>query len=170
MPLSGAGQAAADRLQDRHPLGDQPGGDISQTIGSVQHADVRAGQARCRLLHDLRQLVDQHPVQRDAVVCGRRVRLQAHPLRVGLGQDPDSFNIRNPSPTSGGFYLAPGGSPFLYSVATSFDLMMFWALFLTALGLSIIGKKLKLSTAMIVVFGWYGVVMLVSAGLAAGFS
>ena len=42
------------------------------------------------------------------------------------GQDPDSFNIQNPAPTSGGFYLSPGSSPFLYSIATSFDLMMFW--------------------------------------------
>jgi hypothetical protein len=86
------------------------------------------------------------------------------------GQDPDSFNIQNPAPTSGGLYLSPGGSRFLYSIATSFDLMMFWALFLTALGLSIISKKLKLSTAMIVVFGWYALFMLVSAGLAAAFS
>ena len=59
------------------------------------------------------------------------------------GQDPDSFNLQNPAPTRGGFYLSPGGSPFLYSIATSFDRMMFWALFLTALGLSIISKKLK---------------------------
>ena len=86
------------------------------------------------------------------------------------GQDPDSFNIRNPAPTSGGFYLAPESSPFLYSVATSFDLMMIWALFLTALGLSIVSKKLKLSTAMLVVFGWYVAFMLVSAVLAAAFS
>jgi hypothetical protein len=66
--------------------------------------------------------------------------------------------------------VSPGGSPFLYSIATSFDLMMFWTLFLTALGLSIISKKLKFSTAMIVVFGWYALFMLVSAGLAAAFS
>ena len=88
-------------------------------------------------------------------------------IMLFAGQDPDSFNIQNPAPTSGGFYLSPGGSPFLYSIATSFDLLMFWTLFLTALGLSVISKKLKLSTAMIVVFGWYVLFVLVSAGLAA---
>jgi hypothetical protein len=88
-------------------------------------------------------------------------------IMLFAGQDPDSFNIQNPAPTSGGFYLSPGGSPFLYSIATSFDLVMIWTLFLTALGLSIVSKKLKLSTAMIVVFGWYALFMLVSAGLAA---
>ena len=63
--------------------------------------------------------------------------------------------------------MSPGGSPFLYSIATSFDLLMFWTLFLTALGLSVISKKLKLSTALIVVFGWCGLFVLLSAGLAA---
>ena len=88
-------------------------------------------------------------------------------IMLFAGQDPDSFNIQNPAPTSGGFYLSPGGSPFLYSIATSFDLLMIWTLFLTALGLSVISKKLKLSTALIVVFGWYLLFVLVSAGLAA---
>jgi hypothetical protein len=47
---------------------------------------------------------------------------------------------------------------------------MIWTLLLTALGLSIIAKKLKFSTTAIVVFGWYAVFVFGSAAIAAFFS
>jgi Yip1-like protein len=83
------------------------------------------------------------------------------------GLDPDSFNMQNPAPSNPGYFLSPSGSPFLYSFASSIDIFMIWTLVLTALGISIISKKTKFSTALIVVFGWYAVFALTVAGIAA---
>ena len=48
----------------RQTLADQASGNLAEALGSVQHVDVRAGQAACRLLDDLRDLSrrDDHPV------------------------------------------------------------------------------------------------------------
>ena len=66
--------------------------------------------------------------------------------------------------------LNPTDSPFLYSLGSTLDVFMIWTLILTGIGLSVISKKVKLSTAMIVVFGWYAVFALGSAAVAAAFS
>jgi hypothetical protein len=86
------------------------------------------------------------------------------------GLDPDSFNIQNPAPTNPGYFLNPAGSPFLYSIASSLDIFMIWTLVLAALGISIISKKMKFSTALIVVFGWYLVFVIGAGAIAAAFS
>jgi len=99
------------------------------------------------------------------LASGIRTVLAIMTLFAGL--DPDAFNLQNPAPTNPGYFMDPGASPFLYSVATSLDIFMIWTLLLTALGLSILTKKLKFSTTAIVVFGWYAVFVFGSAGLAA---
>ncbi|HWX92222.1 MAG TPA: YIP1 family protein [Terriglobales bacterium] len=86
------------------------------------------------------------------------------------GLNPDSFNLQNPVATNPGFFLNPADSPFLYSLGSSLDLFMIWTLILTAVGISSIDKKVKLSTALIVVFSWYVVFALGSAALATAFS
>jgi hypothetical protein len=83
------------------------------------------------------------------------------------GLDPDSFNMQNPAPSNPGYFLNPTGSPFLYSFASAIDIFMIWTLVLTALGISILSKKTKFSTALIVVFGWYAAFALVVAAIAA---
>ncbi|MGB7554314.1 MAG: YIP1 family protein [Candidatus Korobacteraceae bacterium] len=60
-------------------------------------------------------------------------------------------------------------SPFLYSVASSLDLFNIWSLILTGIGYSCV-SKVKRGTSMAVVFGWWAVVVLVSAGFAALFA
>jgi hypothetical protein len=60
-------------------------------------------------------------------------------------------------------------SQFLYSVATSLDLFNIWTLVLTGIGYSCV-TKLKRGTCMAVVFGWWAVVVLCGAGVAALFS
>ncbi len=60
-------------------------------------------------------------------------------------------------------------SPFLYSVASSLDLFNIWSLILTGIGYSYV-SKVKRGTSMAVVFGWWAVVVLVSAGFAALFA
>ena len=85
--------APPHRLQDGQALADQPGRDLAETVRAVQHADVGAGQPGRRLLDDLRQLADQHLVQRDPVVRGRRLGLNPGPLGVGHREDPDPLGL-----------------------------------------------------------------------------
>ncbi len=91
-------------------------------------------------------------------------------LTLFAGLNPDSFNIQNPAPTNPGYFLNQADTPFFYALGSALDIFMIWTLLLTAIGLSVITKKLKLSTALSVVFGWYAVFALGSAALAAGFS
>jgi hypothetical protein len=90
-------------------------------------------------------------------------------ISVAAGADPDSFNLQNPAATNPGYFLSPGNSPFLYSVATALDIFLIWTLIVTAIGFTYV-SKVKRSTAMAVVFGWYIVFTLGAAGLAALFS
>jgi len=90
-------------------------------------------------------------------------------ISVMAGADPDSFNLQNPAATNPGYFLSPGNSPFLYSVATALDIFLIWTLMLTAIGFTCV-SKVKRSTAMTVVFGWYIVFTLGAAGLGALFS
>jgi hypothetical protein len=87
-------------------------------------------------------------------------------VSIMAGADPDSFALQNPAATNPGYFLSPGNSPFLYSVATALDVFMIWTLILTAIGFSCV-SKVKRSTAMTIVFGWYIVFTLGSAGFAA---
>jgi hypothetical protein len=86
------------------------------------------------------------------------------------GLNPDSFTLQNPAATNPGYFLNAADSPFLYSLASALDVFTIWSLVLTAIGLSVLSKKVKLSTALIVVFGWYAVFALGSAASAAAFS
>jgi len=90
-------------------------------------------------------------------------------VSILAGADPDSFALQNPAATNPGYFLSPGDSPFLYSVATAIDIFMVWTLILTAIGFTSV-SKVKRSTAMAVVFGWYALFTLGSAAFGALFS
>jgi len=79
------------------------------------------------------------------------------------GVNADSFNIQNPVATNLGYFLDPNSSRFLYGLGTAVDVFMIWSLVLTAIGFTCV-SKLKRSTALLGVFGWYVVVFV---GLAA---
>jgi Yip1 domain len=85
------------------------------------------------------------------------------------GAAADSFTMQNPLASNPGYFMTPGEAPFLHSIATSLDVFMIWTLVLAGIGFSLVGK-VKKSTAMAVVFGWYVVLVLVGAGFAAAFS
>src|SRR5207244_12111867 len=87
------GHPLADRVQDGQALADQPGGDLAQAVGAVEHAHVGPGQPGRGLLDDERQLVDQQLVERDAVVRGGRLGLDPGALGVRQGEDPDPFGL-----------------------------------------------------------------------------
>jgi hypothetical protein len=90
-------------------------------------------------------------------------------VSVVAGADPDSFNLQNPAATNPGYFLSSGNTPFLYSVGTALDIFMIWTLIVTAIGFSAV-SKVKRSTALAIVFGWYFVFTIGAAGLAALFS
>ncbi|MGB8890324.1 MAG: YIP1 family protein [Candidatus Korobacteraceae bacterium] len=86
-------------------------------------------------------------------------------IAVGGGE---SFTFQNPvaSNLSG---LVDPSSHFLYSIATSVDIITIWTLVLTGIGISCL-TKIKRGTCLGVVFGWWAVVVLVGAGISAAFS
>ena len=90
-------------------------------------------------------------------------------VSILAGADPDSFSLQNPAATNPGYFLSPGNSPFLYSVATAIDIFFIWTLLVTAIGFTCV-SKVKRSTALAIVFGWYVVFTLGSAGFGALFS
>ena len=87
------------------------------------------------------------------------------------GADPSSFDINNPVATNLGYLL--NGSvlnrvehPALYTIASWFDVFGIWNVILLGIGFSCV-SKVKRSTAIWVVAGWYVLMGLIFTGLAA---
>lgn len=85
------------------------------------------------------------------------------------GADPEGFLFQNPVATNPAYFMDPTKSLPLYSLAASLDIITIWVLLLTGIGFARI-SKLKTATTMSVVFGWYVLVALLGAGVAAIFS
>jgi hypothetical protein len=79
-----------------------------------------------------------------------------------------TFTFQNPVATNPGYFIDRAAHPVLGSLLTSFDIFTIWTLALTAIGITCI-SKVKRGTAFAVVFGWFGVVVLIGVGLAAAF-
>jgi hypothetical protein len=90
-------------------------------------------------------------------------------LSLLTGASPDSFTFQNPVATNPGYFLNPADSPFLYSLASSLDIFLIWTLVLTALGFTYV-SKVKRGTAFAIVFGWWLILSVVGASMAALFS
>jgi Yip1 domain len=90
-------------------------------------------------------------------------------ISVAAGASADSFTFQNPVATNPGYFLTPADSPFLYSLATAIDIFMIWTLIVTAIGFTSV-SKVKRSTALAIVFGWYFVFALGGAGFGALFT
>ncbi|HEY0758902.1 MAG TPA: YIP1 family protein [Acidisarcina sp.] len=82
------------------------------------------------------------------------------------GLDSDSFNPRNPVGTNLGYYLSPEMPKWLISLGTSMDVFMIWSFVLAGIGLAIVAR-VKRSSGMIAIFGWWILILLVGAGYAA---
>ena len=86
------------------------------------------------------------------------------------GTAPESFNIKNFAPTNLGAFMNPlDTNPFLYSFASSIDVITIWSLVLVGIGTALVAG-VKRSSGYIAAFGWWAVVVLVGAGLAAAFN
>lgn len=86
------------------------------------------------------------------------------------GMAPESFNVKNFSPTNAGAFLDPvGTNKALYALATSFDIVTIWTLVLLGIGLAAVAG-VKRRSGYIAVFGWWALFVLIGAGWAAAFS
>jgi hypothetical protein len=89
---------------------------------------------------------------------------------VIANSDPSTFNISNPMATNGAFFLSQTEtSPFLYSLLANIDLLTLWLYAVLGIGFAVVGKK-KPSVGIAVMAGWWAVLTLCTAGLAAAFS
>jgi hypothetical protein len=90
-------------------------------------------------------------------------------ITILAGMAPESFNIKNMAPTNLGAFLDPiETNKALYAVASSVDIVTIWTLVLLGIGTSIIAG-VKRTSGYIAVFGWWAVVVLIGAGVAAVF-
>jgi hypothetical protein len=86
---------------------------------------------------------------------------------IFAGVAPESFNLKNYAPTNLGAFLDPADtSKALYSLASSVDLITIWTLVLLSIGLAAVAG-LKRKSGYSAVFGWWAIVVLISAGYAA---
>ncbi|HEV2485383.1 MAG TPA: Yip1 family protein [Terracidiphilus sp.] len=83
------------------------------------------------------------------------------------GALPDAFMPQNPAGTNLGYYMnMQDTSPVLYALASNVDITTIWCLVLTSIGVAVVAGT-KRSAGYIAVFGWWGLVLLISLGFAA---
>jgi hypothetical protein len=85
------------------------------------------------------------------------------------GVSSDGFTFQNPVATNPGYFVDRAAHPALASFLTSFDIFVIWTLVLAAIGITRI-SKVKSGAAFAVVFGWFGVLVLIGTAVAAVFS
>jgi Yip1 domain len=87
------------------------------------------------------------------------------------GMAPESFNIKNFSPTNAAaLFMDPTSSnKALYALASSFDIVTLWVLVLMGMGIATVAG-VKRSSGYIAVFSWWILFVLIGAGWAAAFS
>lgn len=91
-------------------------------------------------------------------------------LSVGVGANADSFTFQNPIASNPGYLINnPADSRWLYGLGSALDIFMIWTLVLTAIGFSTV-SRVKQSTSLLIVFGWYVIFVFATTGLSAAFS
>lgn len=90
-------------------------------------------------------------------------------LSLLAGVSSDAFTFQNPVATNPGYFVDRTVHPVLATLLTSFDIFTIWTLALAAIGITCI-SKVKRGTAFAVVFGWFGVVVLLGVATTAVFS
>jgi hypothetical protein len=87
-------------------------------------------------------------------------------ISMFAGVDPEGFNVNNPVATNPAYFMDRAGNKFLYGMASSLDVLVIWSIVLMGIGFSC-NSKVKRSTAIAVVAGWYLFWKLAMAALAA---
>lgn len=82
------------------------------------------------------------------------------------GANPESFDINNPVGTNLAYYLDPETTgKFAHGMASALDVISIWSVILIGIGYSCT-SKVKRSTAIAIVAGWFILFKLVASGLA----
>jgi hypothetical protein len=89
-------------------------------------------------------------------------------VSVAAGSNPDAFSLDNPVATNPGYFISALDSPLLRSFASALDIFLIWTLILTAIGFSCV-SKVKRSTSLGIVFGWWIGITVIGAAIAAAF-
>ena len=96
-------------------------------------------------------------------------------ISILVSSDPNSLDFAsgNPIATSPAFFMDSGGNKFLYSLASSVDIIRIWQIVLLGLGFAIVGsssrRKLAPGTAVATIVAIYFAIALVRAGIASAF-
>jgi hypothetical protein len=83
-----------------------------------------------------------------------------------VGMSGDSFNIRNTLGTNVGYYLMNSAPLWLVTMLSSVDIVAIWAAVLLTMGVSTVAG-IKRGAAAAMVFGWWGIYVLLQTGIAA---
>jgi hypothetical protein len=75
-------------------------------------------------------------------------------ISMFVGVDPEGFNVNNPVATNPAYFMDRSGSKFLYGMASGLDVLVLWSIVLMGIGFSC-NSKVKRSTAIAIVAGWY---------------
>lgn len=87
-------------------------------------------------------------------------------ISLFAGVNPEGFDINNPVGTNLAYYLDPETTgKFVRGMASSIDLINIWTIVLIGLGFACT-SKVKRSTAIMIVAGWYLAFKLLTSGLA----
>ncbi len=81
------------------------------------------------------------------------------------GVDPEGFNVNNPVATNPAYFMDRAGNKFLYIMASGLDVLVIWSIVLMGIGFAC-NSKVKRSTAIGLVAGWYVIWKLATAALA----
>jgi len=87
-------------------------------------------------------------------------------ITLFAGLDKETFNINNPVGTNVGFFLGADSPKWLTTLAGSLDIIWLWTMFLVGIGLAIVAK-VKRTSGLIAVFGWWILLLVVRVGYAA---
>ena len=86
------------------------------------------------------------------------------------GSNLDSFNFSNPVGTNAAYYMSfTDTAPWLYRMASWFDVITIWLFILMGIGYAVVGRK-KISSGIGLMAMWFVVLVLASAGWAALFA
>jgi hypothetical protein len=87
-------------------------------------------------------------------------------ISMFAGVNPEGFNVNNPVATNPAYFMDPTANKFLYGMVSGLDVIVIWTIVLMGIGFSCT-SKVKRSTAIALVAGWYVFWKLAMAALAA---
>ena len=86
-------------------------------------------------------------------------------ISLYAGADPEAFNPNNPVATNVGYFISQTTHPALFVLGSFIDIFRIWTVILTGIGFACV-SKVKRSTAISAVAGWYVLIALVFSGIA----